>query len=76
MRKNVSKEEENLQFVTSDKINVTSRITKGITARFTCRKEAENHARQIGSYVYDLYCYATKASQDSPIKFYGYAVPR
>ncbi|WP_159039999.1 hypothetical protein [Christiangramia fulva] len=65
---------DSFQFFTQSMVNVTNNIKEGKTAAFKERKEAEDHARQKGSYVYDLLCQSVKGN-DEKVKIYGYAVP-
>lgn len=67
--------ESNIQFVTAEKLNVTERINKGITQKFTCRMAAETYANQKRSYIYDLNFYTVNGTKTSQIEPFGYAVP-
>ena len=67
--------EGNIQFVTPEKLNVTERIKKGITKKFTCRTEAEDYAAKKRSYVYDLNFYTVNGNKTSSIQPFGFAVP-
>lgn len=61
------------EFFTQSMVNVTKNIEKGLTKAFRERKEADEYARQKGSYVYDLLFQSVK--KDAKLQIYGYAVP-
>ncbi len=67
--------EEPTQFLTEAGVNVTSLINQGKTEKFTCRNEAYKHARETGSYVYNLNCYVDH-KKERIVKPFGYAVPK
>ena len=63
-------------FNTYEGVDVTKRIKEGETVPFTDRQEAEKHATQTRSYVYDLYCYSVVDGKHTKPEFYGFAVPK
>lgn len=68
--------EDRLVFTTNTGENVTDRIKDGRTLPFTNYSDATAHAKQVRSYVYDLYCYSVKGGKQTDSEFYGWAVPK
>lgn len=62
---------DHLKFVTRDRVSVTKRIEDGRTKAFETKEAALKLARQLRTYVYDLYVLV-----NGKIQFYGYAVPK
>lgn len=59
------------QFYTDTHTSVNKRIDKKKTFPFRDKKEAEAKARELRSYVYDLY-----ENVKGRLVFWGYAVPK
>jgi hypothetical protein len=76
MEKNEKTTEDRLIFTNNAGENVTKRIKDGRTVPFTNYSDATAHAKQTGSYVYDLYCYKVKDGKQTDSEFYGWAVPK
>tara|TARA_B100000378_G_scaffold203508_1_gene166881 strand:+ start:1130 stop:1324 length:195 start_codon:yes stop_codon:yes gene_type:complete len=64
-----------MKFYTEENIDVTKNIEKGLTETFTNRKAAEDHARQLNSYYYELLT-PVKKNNKVTLTRYGWAVPK
>ncbi|WP_109438376.1 hypothetical protein [Aquimarina sp. AU119] len=61
-----------MKLFTENRTDVTLRVKRGLTSFFECPKEASIHARQTGSYVYNIF----KNNKDKKRVFAGYGVPK
>lgn len=61
-----------MKYFTENNIEVTRRIEDGLTKFFQCVKEAQQHARQTKSYVYEIF----EFKKNNNKVFAGYGVPR
>ncbi len=61
------------QFTTAENVNVNNRIARDQTFVFNRFNDAEAKARQMRSYVYELFA---QEKRDKRPGFYGYAVPK
>lgn len=61
-----------MKFYTANNKEVTNRIEDGMTKLFKCPKEAQEHAKNTRSYIYEV---LTTNKQNNMV-FAGYGVPK